>query len=72
MAETCTITLKQLPSRSLRKQVRSFVRGEDVSLRDSSGVFYTVDLKRNKLVLKPDESMNSCNIERDRGYSTRV
>ncbi|MFW9908060.1 MAG: hypothetical protein ACFFEF_05755 [Candidatus Thorarchaeota archaeon] len=68
MAETCEIPLKSLPSRSLRKQVRSFLRGEDVSVRDSSGQLFTVDLKRNTLFLVPEEVLKSHNFDGERGH----
>ncbi len=59
MAETCEIALKQIPSRNLRKQVRSFVKGEEVLVQDISGQCYSVEIKRNKLVLKPEENIGS-------------
>lgn len=61
MAETCEIALKQIPSRNLRKQVRSFVKGEDVTVQDISGQIYSVDIKRNKLILKPEENVGAHN-----------
>lgn len=68
MAETCEISLKSLPTRSLRKQVKSFLRGEEVSVRDISGQIYQVDLKRNKLVLIPEEFLVSHNTDGERGH----
>ena len=68
MAETCEISLKSLPSRSLRKQVKGFLRGEEVSVRDISGQIYSVDLKRNKLVLIPEEFLGSQNTDGERGH----
>ncbi|MFW9920874.1 MAG: hypothetical protein ACFFED_14840 [Candidatus Thorarchaeota archaeon] len=61
MAETCEIALKQIPSRNLRKQVKSFVKGDDVLVQDISGQLYSVELKRNKLVLKPEKSVDAQN-----------
>ncbi len=61
MAETCEIALKRIPSRSLRKQVKEFIKGDDVSVRDITGQLYSVDLKRNKLVLKPEENIGMHN-----------
>ena len=68
MAETCEISLKSLPSRSLRKQVRGFLRGEEVSVRDTSGQLYIVGLKRNKLVLIPEDFLGSQNTDGERGH----
>ncbi len=68
MAETCEISLKSLPTRSLRKQVKGFLRGEGVSVRDSSGQLYTVDLKRNILLLIPDDFLGSHNSDGERGH----
>ena len=50
MAETY-ILLKKLPDRKLRKQVRNFLHDDDVSLVDSSGLLFTVKIKRGKMVL---------------------
>jgi hypothetical protein len=50
--------LKDLPSRSLRKQVKGFVQGEVVSVRDMSGQMYSVGIKRNKIVLVPDDEFS--------------
>jgi len=53
MAETCEITLKKLPSRKLRNQVRKFMKGKDVFVEDCMGQIYAVGLKRNSIVLTP-------------------
>jgi len=55
MVETCIIQLKELPSRSLQSQVRSFINGQKVSVMDSSGRLYEVGIKQNKLVLISDD-----------------
>ena len=57
MAETCEITLKIFPSRKMRKQVKNFMKGEDVTVKDISGQIYSVELKRNRLVLTPEDTM---------------
>ena len=50
MAETY-ILLKKLPDRKLRKQVKNFLDNDDVSLVDSSGLLFTVRIKRGKMIL---------------------
>ena len=64
MAETY-ILLKDLPGRKLRKQIRSFVNDDDVSIVDTEGLHFTVKIKRGKMILsqqmdiRPDEKTGS-------------
>ncbi len=59
MAGTYEVALKQIPSRKLRKRVKDFVKGNDVSVRDITGQHYSVGLERNKLILRPEENIGS-------------
>ena len=45
--------MRKIPSRKLRKTVKVFMKGEDVSLFDDEGQEFGVSLEKNKLVLKP-------------------
>ena len=58
MAETYIIKIGDIPTRKLRKRVRGFLQGEDVSLITDDGQTFGVVLKRNQLVLTPDEEAN--------------
>jgi hypothetical protein len=55
MAETYVIKIGDLPSRKLRKRVRGFLKGDDVSLISDDGQTFGVVLKRNQLVIAQDE-----------------
>ena len=55
MAEAYVIRIGDIPSRSLRKRVRSFLEDEDVSLVDDLGQRFGVVLKKNRLVLERAE-----------------
>ncbi|MFW9797958.1 MAG: hypothetical protein ACFFE2_13035 [Candidatus Thorarchaeota archaeon] len=52
MAETYVIPMGDIPSRKLRKTVKVFIKGKDVSLYDDGGQQYGVTLEKNRLVLK--------------------
>ena len=54
MAETY-ILLKEIPSRKMRKMVRNFLDAKDVSLIDSSGLQYSVRIKRGKMILSQED-----------------
>ena len=54
MAETYVIHIRELPSRKLRKRVRSFLKGAEVSVEDADGHRYTVVVQKNKLLLRED------------------
>lgn len=54
MAETY-ILLKEIPSRKMRKMVRNFLDAKDVSLIDSSGLHYSVRIKRGKMILSQED-----------------
>ncbi len=54
MAETHTLHLREIPSRTLRKKVRVFLHGGDVSVEVESGSRYEVELQSStKIVLRP-------------------
>lgn len=55
MAEVYIVRIGDIPSRSLRKRVRSFLEDEDVSLVDDVGQRFGVILKKNRLVIERDE-----------------
>lgn len=55
MAEAYVIRMGDIPSRSLRKRVRSFLQDEDVSLVDDAGQRFGVILKKKELVFERDE-----------------
>jgi hypothetical protein len=55
MAETRIIRMKDLPSRDLRKQVKVFLQGEEVSVEDESGQKFGVIIQKNKLLFRPDD-----------------
>ncbi|MHA1768300.1 MAG: hypothetical protein ACTSV3_00405 [Candidatus Thorarchaeota archaeon] len=59
MAESYVIKTGDIPSRKLRKRVRGFLRGADVSLIDNDGNILGVVLKKNRLVLVRDEADNN-------------
>ncbi|MGQ4911183.1 MAG: hypothetical protein ACP6KW_03355 [Candidatus Thorarchaeota archaeon] len=59
MAESYVIKIGDIPSRKLRKRVRGFLRGADVSLIDNDGNILGVVLKKNRLVLVCDETDNN-------------
>jgi hypothetical protein len=54
MAETYVMNIRELPSRKLRKRVRSFLKGGEVSVEDVDGHRYTVVVQKNKLLLRED------------------
>ncbi|UCH03688.1 MAG: hypothetical protein JSW05_08815 [Candidatus Thorarchaeota archaeon] len=55
MAETCIINIGDLPGRRLRRKVRVFMQGEEVSVEDAAGRRYGVAIRRNKLILRSDD-----------------
>ena len=59
MAETYVIKIGDIPTRKLRKRVRGFLQGEDISLITDDGQIFGVVLKRNQLVLTRDEEENT-------------
>ncbi|NHJ13334.1 MAG: hypothetical protein EAX95_06630 [Candidatus Thorarchaeota archaeon] len=60
MAETCIIKIRDIPSPDLRKQVKVFLQGEEVSVEDESGRKFGVTIQKNKLLFRPDDGdMNS-------------
>ncbi|MFW9846233.1 MAG: hypothetical protein ACFFD6_05775 [Candidatus Thorarchaeota archaeon] len=56
MAETHIINIRELPGRRLRKRVRVFLEGEEVSVEDSDGQGYDVSICRNKLLIEPHQN----------------
>ena len=55
MAETYVIRIGDLPSRKIRKRVQRFLRDEDVAVVANDGQKFGVVLKKNQLVITPDE-----------------
>ena len=55
MAETCIIKIGDLPGRRLRRKVRVFMQGEEVSVEDAAGRRYGVAIRRDKMVLQSDD-----------------
>ncbi len=50
MAETYTIKFKDIPSRKLRKSIRSFLKDDDVLIIGEDGQSHEVILNKNQLV----------------------
>ncbi|MHA1962065.1 MAG: hypothetical protein ACW99U_17810 [Candidatus Thorarchaeota archaeon] len=59
MAETCIIRIRDLPSRALRKRVRGFLAGDNVSIEDETGRVFAVAVNKNRIVLKNDDEFSA-------------
>ncbi len=55
MAETCIIRIGDIPGRKLRRRVRVFLEGDEVSVEDVEGRRYGVVIHKNKLILRSDD-----------------
>ncbi|UCE09208.1 MAG: hypothetical protein JSW61_09525 [Candidatus Thorarchaeota archaeon] len=59
MAETCLIRIRDLPSRALRKRVRGFLAGDNVSIEDDTGKVFAVAVSKNRIVLRCDDEFSA-------------
>ncbi|MFQ5832220.1 MAG: hypothetical protein ACE5H4_05940 [Candidatus Thorarchaeota archaeon] len=55
MAETCILKIGDIISRKLRRRVRVFLEGDEVSVEDVNGRRYGVVIHKNKLILRLDD-----------------
>ena len=55
MAETYVIRMRDLPSRSLRRRVRTFLQGDEVRVENELGQRFSVELKKNKMVFRSND-----------------
>ncbi len=55
MAETYIIRIDDIPSRKIRKNVRSFLEDHDVSIVGEDGQSFEVILDKNQLVVVRDK-----------------